>query len=80
MLQSGEKTRIQAMHNCCYNCAQKNPKTIERAFARRKKHVNLETYFGCRVEKPTKGTKPARHEEVLCQFYMPQEGARIMRC
>ncbi|MCW4011087.1 MAG: DUF6144 family protein [Candidatus Bathyarchaeota archaeon] len=75
-----EKTRVQAMQNCGYNCAKKNHKVIERAVARRKKYASDEDFLAAELKKPMKGTKLSRDGDTLYQVYTPQEFTRPMRC
>ena len=75
-----EKTRVQIMQNCGYNCAQKNNKVIERAVARRKKYAGVNEFLESEQQKPPKGTRLTREGNVLYQFYTPQAFTRPMRC
>jgi hypothetical protein len=75
-----EKTRVQIMQNCGYNCAKKNSKVIERAVARRKKYAGIDEFLEAEQQNPMKGTKLAREGNVLYQFYTPQAFTRPMRC
>ena len=75
-----EKTRVQVMQNCGYNCAKKNHKIIERAVGRRKKHVSTDDFLVAEGKNPMKGTRLVREEKILYQYYIPQEFARPMRC
>jgi hypothetical protein len=75
-----EKTRVQIMQNCGYNCAKKNSKVIERAVARRRKHASIDEFLEAEQQKPMKGTKLAREGNILYQFYTPQAFTRPMRC
>lgn len=75
-----EKTRVQVMQNCGYNCAKKNHKVIERAAARRKKYSSTDKFLEAELQKPMKGTRLAREGNILYQFYTPQEFTRPMRC
>jgi hypothetical protein len=75
-----EKTRVQIMQNCGYNCAKKNSKVIERAVARRKKYASIEEFLEAEQQKPMKGTRLAREGNVLYQFYTPQAFTKPMRC
>jgi hypothetical protein len=75
-----EKTRVQIMQNCGYNCAKKNSKVIERAVARRKKYASINEFLEAEQQKPMKGTKLAREGNILYQFYTPQAFTRPMRC
>ena len=75
-----EKTRVQVMQNCGYNCAEKNYKVIERAVKRRKKYASTDDFLTAEMQNPMKGTKLAREGNMLYQFYTPQEFTRPMRC
>jgi len=75
-----EKTRVQIMQNCGYNCAKKNSKVIERAVARRKKYVSINEFLEAEQQKPQKGTRLAKEGNILYQFYTPQAFTRPMRC
>jgi hypothetical protein len=75
-----EKTRVQVMQNCGYNCAKKNHKVIERAVARRKKYSSTNDFLEAEVQNPIKGTKLAREGNIIYQFYTPQTFSRPMRC
>ncbi len=75
-----EKTRIQIMQECGYNCAKKNHKMIERAIARRKKFGSIDEFLDAEQKKPMKGTKLVREGNILYQFYVPQTFTRPMRC
>ena len=75
-----EKTRVQIMQNCGYNCAKKNHRVIERALNRRKKFGSLEEFLKAEVAKPVRGTKLTREGSILYQFYTPQAFAKPMRC
>lgn len=75
-----EKTRVQVMQNCGYNCAMKNQRVIERAVARRKKYASTDDFLKAEQQNPMKGTKLAREGNMLYQFYTPQTFTRPMRC
>jgi predicted hydrocarbon binding protein len=75
-----EKTRVQIMENCGYNCAEINRRVIERAKARRNKFKNIDEFLEAEQRKPTLGTMLAREGKTLYQFYIPKEYARPMRC
>ncbi len=75
-----EKTRVQIMQNCGYNCAKKNSKVIERAVARRKKYASINEFLEAEQQKSAKGTRLAREGTILYQFYTPQAFTRPMRC
>ena len=75
-----EKTRVQIMQNCGYNCAKKNSNVIERAVARRKKYASINEFLEAEQQKPMKGTRLAREGNLLYQFYTPQAFTRPMRC
>jgi hypothetical protein len=75
-----EKTRVQIMQNCGYNCAKKNNKVIGRAVARRRKYASTDEFLKAEQQKPMRGTRLAREGNVLHQFYTPQAFTRPMRC
>lgn len=75
-----EKTRVQAMQNCGYNCAKKNHKVIERAMGRRKEYTSTDDFLAAEQQNPMKGTKLAREGNMLYQSYTPQSFTRPMRC
>jgi hypothetical protein len=75
-----EKTRVQIMQNCGYNCAKKNSKVIERAVARRKKYASTDEFLEAEQQKPMRGTRLSREGNILYQFYTPQAFTRPMRC
>ena len=67
-----EKTRVRVMQNCGYNCAKKNHKVIERAFARRKKYSSIDSFLEAEQQNPMKGTRLVREGDFIYQFYTPQ--------
>jgi hypothetical protein len=75
-----ERTRVQVMRNCGYNCAKKNHKVIERAVARREKYASVDNFLDAEEKKPPKGTKLAREGNILYQTYTPSSFTRPMRC
>jgi predicted hydrocarbon binding protein len=75
-----EKSRVQIMQNCGYNCAKKNSRVIERAVTRRKKFSSLDAFLEAELKKPLKGTRLAVEGAVLYQFYTPQAFTIPMRC
>ena len=75
-----EKTRVQVMQNCGYNCAKKNHKVIEKAMARRKKYACIDDFLEAEQQNPMKGTKLTREGNIIYQFYTPQTFTRPMRC
>jgi hypothetical protein len=75
-----EKTRVQVMQNCGYNCAKKNHRVIERAVARRKKYSTTHDFLEAEQQNPMKGTKLTRKGNTIYQFYTPQAFTRPMRC
>jgi hypothetical protein len=46
-----EKTKMQVILNCGYDCAKKNHKVIERALGRRKKYASTDEFLA--AEKKT---------------------------
>jgi len=75
-----EKTRVQAMQNCGYNCARINHKVIDRAVRRRKKYASTDDFLAAEQQNPMKGTKLAREGNMLYQFYTPRTFTRPLRC
>ena len=75
-----EKTRIQVMENCGYNCALVNKRMIEKAKARRKKYKTTGEFLEAEQRKPMKGTKLLREGNILYQSYTPQLFTKLMRC
>jgi predicted hydrocarbon binding protein len=75
-----EKTRLEVMQNCGYNCAKKNHKVIERAVTRRKKYASLDSFLDAEEKKPPKGTKLTREGDIIYQTYTPRSFTRPMRC
>jgi predicted hydrocarbon binding protein len=75
-----EKTKVQAMQNCGYNCAKKNSKVIERAVTRRKRYASIDDFLAAEQKNPPKGTKLAREGNIVYQTYTPQSFTRPMRC
>ncbi len=75
-----EKTKVQVMQNCGYNCAKKNSKVIERAVARRKKYASIDNFLAAEQKNPSKGTRLAREGNIVYQTYAPQNFTRPMRC
>ena len=75
-----ERTRVQIMQNCGYNCAKVNRRVIERAKVRRKKYKSIDEFLEAEQRKPMKGTMLVREGNVLYQFYTPQMFTRPMRC
>jgi hypothetical protein len=75
-----EKTKMQVMQNCGYNCAKKNSKVIEKAVARRKKFASIDDFLVAEQKKPPMGTRLAREGNIVYQTYTPQTFTRPMRC
>jgi len=75
-----EKTRVQIMENCGYNCADVNRRVIERAKVRRKKFRSIDEFLEAEERKPMVGTRLAREGKILYQFYTPRAFTRPMRC
>ncbi len=75
-----EKTRVQVMQECGYNCAKKNHRVIERAVARRKKYASIDDFLMAELQNPMKGTKLSREGNILYQYYTPQAWTRPLRC
>jgi len=75
-----EKTRVQIMEKCGYNCADINRRVIERAKARRKKFKSIDEFLEAEQRKPMTGTRLVREGNTLYQFYTPRAFTRPMRC
>jgi hypothetical protein len=75
-----EKTRVQIMENCGYNCAIVNKKVIDRAKARRMKCKTVNEFLEAEERKPSSGTRLVREEKLLHYFYTPKKFSRPMRC
>jgi hypothetical protein len=75
-----EKTRVQAMQNCGYNCAKINHKAIEKAVVRRKRYASTDDFLAAEQQNPMKGTKLACEGNILYQSYTPQTFTRPLRC
>ena len=75
-----EKTRLQIMENCGYNCAIVNKKVIERGKARRMKYKTVETFLEAEEHKPMAGTRLIRKGKLLHYFYTPRMFSKPMRC
>jgi hypothetical protein len=50
-----EKSCVEIMQNCGYNCAKKNRKVIERTVARRKKFSNAQAFLEAEAKNPPEG-------------------------
>jgi hypothetical protein len=75
-----ERTRVQVMLNCGYNCAKRNHKVIERALGRRKKYASTDEFLLAEEKKPMRGTRLVREGNILYQYYTPEVFTRPMRC
>jgi hypothetical protein len=75
-----EKTRVQAMVNCGYNCARINRRAIDSAVRRREKYASIDDFLAAEQRNPMKGTRLIREGNVLYQFYTPQTFTRPLRC
>jgi hypothetical protein len=75
-----EKTKMQVMQNCGYNCAKKNSKVIEKAVARRKKFSSIDEFLVAEQKKPATGTRLVLEGSIIYQTYTPQGFMRPMRC
>jgi predicted hydrocarbon binding protein len=75
-----EKTRVQVMQNCGYNCAKKNKKIIEKAMQRREKYNSTDDFIIAEQKNPIKGTRLVREGNILYYYYTPQTFTRPMRC
>lgn len=68
-----ERTRIQIMENCGYNCAEVNSGAIDEAVARRRKYESVDGFLEAEQQNPMKGTGLVREGDMLYQVYRPQE-------
>jgi len=75
-----ERTKMQVMQNCGYNCAKKNSKVIEKAVARRKRFASIDDFLVAEQKKPPAGTRLVREGNIVYQTYSPQTFTRPMRC
>jgi hypothetical protein len=75
-----EKTRVQIMENCGYNCATVNKKVIDRGKARRMKYKTIDAFLEAEERKPSSGTRLVRDDKLLHYFYTPKTFSRPMRC
>lgn len=75
-----EKTRIQIMHDCGSNCAEKNKSVIQKAVDRRKKFDTLGEFLKAEIQTPPKGTRLEMDGDRLIQVYTPQTFSYPMRC
>lgn len=75
-----EKTGIQVMENCGYNCALVHKRLIERAKTRRKRYQSIDKFLEAEQRNPGLGSRLVREGDVLYQFYTPQSSTRPMRC
>jgi hypothetical protein len=75
-----ERTRIQIMESCGYTCADVNNRVIEKAKARHRKCNSIDEFLVAEQQKPTRGTRLVREENVLYQFYTPRSYAKSLRC
>ena len=75
-----EKTRVQIMENCGYNCAIVNKKVIEKGKAKRMKYKTIDEFLEAEERKPSSGTRVVREGKLLHYFYTPKEFSRPMRC
>lgn len=75
-----EKTRIQIMQNCGYNCAKVNRRIIDKAIERRAKYANNDDFLRAEMKNPMRGTRLVRDGDILYQVYTPQTFTRPMRC
>lgn len=66
-----EKTRIQIMENCGFNCAEMNKSHIERALTKREKFKTLDEFLKAEEKNPAQGTRLAREGDTVYQYYDP---------
>ena len=75
-----EKTRIQLMENCGYDCSSVNKGFIERGKARRRKYRTIDQFLEAEQRKPPRGTRLVREGKLLYQYYTPYAYAKSLRC
>jgi len=75
-----EKTRLQIMENCGYNCSTVNKKVIDRGKARRMKYKTVDEFLEAEERRPSSGTKLVRENKALHYFYTPKTFSKPMRC
>jgi hypothetical protein len=75
-----EKTGVQIMENCGYNCAAVNKRIIERCKSRRKNYKSIDEFLEAEQRRPLKGTRLVRKGEALYQFYTPKAFTRPIGC
>lgn len=68
-----ERTRIQIMENCGYNCAEVNRGAIEEAKTKRRKYKNVDEFLEAEQQNPVKGTGLVREGDIMYLVYRPQE-------
>ncbi|MGD2247115.1 MAG: DUF6144 family protein [Candidatus Methanofastidiosia archaeon] len=66
-----EKTKIQIMENCGYNCAEMNKSHIEQALKKREKYKTLDEFLKAEEKTPAKGTRLVRDGDTIYQYYDP---------
>ena len=66
-----EKTRIQIMENCGFNCARINMSHIEEARKKREKFETLDEFLEAEEENPVRGTRLVRKGDIMYQYYDP---------
>jgi hypothetical protein len=72
--------REQIMTACGHNCIALNSRPMEVAKARRNKYPDEEAFLKAEIEKPPKGFRFERKEDILVQYYTPHTYGRGMRC
>ena len=74
-----ERTGMQIMENCGFNCAQMNKSHIESARAEREKFKTLDEFLEAEEKNPTKGTRLFRDGDIVYQYYDPRSSFNV-RC
>lgn len=68
-----EETRFRIMEYCGYKCSEINRNAIEEAITRREKFKDIDDFLETEQRNPMRGTRLIREEDVLHQFYTPQD-------
>lgn len=66
-----EKTRVQIMENCGFNCAEMNKSHIEQALEKRKQFKTLDEFLAAEEKTPAQGTRLVRDGDIVYQYYDP---------
>ena len=75
-----EKTRVELMENCGYQCALQHGAMIQRALTKRRKFKTVDDYLDAEQRKPARGTKLVRKGDTLYQTYTPRAYSKSLRC